>query len=109
MGGSEALVTDRLYWRMREGGGGGIPVCFGQRGSCLTECTETEDFFAGLGRVETRCLVWFGRVVYSLIHFSLFFVHLETTMAKDKAVSFAKLAVFFVIYSPTEPWNTTME
>lgn len=61
------------------------------------------------GWEEWRQDVWFGRVVYSLIHFSLFFVHLKTTVAKDKAVSFAKLAVFFVIYSPTEPWNTAME
>lgn len=102
------------------------------------EDTGGDDCFCGPGEGADK-MVWFGGDVYSLIHpslplcplfpppfssssllpfpltlslsldLSVCILYVENHIAKDKAISFAESAVFFVIFSHTEPWNTAME
>lgn len=81
------------------------PLCFGQQGSAgRTQEVRT------VGKAETGCSAGLGELFSrESISLSLSLSSIESTMVKDKAVSFAKLAVFFVIYCHTELWNTAMK
>lgn len=76
-----------------------MPFCSGHPGSF----NETKDT-GGKDWTQEESF-GLGALFIPQIHLSLalsLFQMLKTTLAKDKAASFAKLAVFFVIYSHTQ-------
>lgn len=92
-----------------QGRGWGDNVSFGQPGAfSRTAGMGGKGCFVGLGRGRDKMvsLVWESCLFPNPSLSLSLFRTLKTSMAKDEVVSFAKLAVFFVIYSHSEPWNS---
>lgn len=127
---------DGLHWRKKEGGlgvGGGEFLSAPGSHVHSVRLTGRKGLFFGAGKcadnmislVGESCL--FTNIPPSLIHslpssflllllllfllclYLYLFCRIKTTTAKDKGVSFAKLAVFFVTHSPAQPWNTAIK
>ena len=106
------LEIDGLCERMREGLGE-PPSALGNQPFSLSgqkdRGHQRKGLLCGAGACSDKMIscVWgsclFPKASLSLSH------TLKITVAKDKVVSCARLAVFFAIYSHSEPGNTAMK